>query len=63
MIVILDYDMGNVGSIRNILNKVGQKDVLISRELDVIEKADKLILPGVGAFDTGMNNLRKYGLV
>ena len=44
MIVILDYDMGNVGSIRNILNKVGQKDVLISRELDVIEKADKLIL-------------------
>lgn len=63
MIVILDYDMGNVGSIRNILNKVGQKDVLISRELDVIEKADKLILPGVGAFDTGMNNLKKHGLV
>ena len=37
MIVILDYDMGNVGSIRNILNNVVQQDVLISRELDVIE--------------------------
>lgn len=63
MIVILDYGMGNVGSIRNILNKVGQKDVLISREPDDIDRADKLILPGVGAFDTGMSNLKKYDLV
>ncbi|MDE5699033.1 MAG: imidazole glycerol phosphate synthase subunit HisH [Lachnospiraceae bacterium] len=63
MIVILDYEMGNVGSIQNILNKVGQKDVLISRDPDVIEKADKLILPGVGAFDTGMINLKKFHLV
>ena len=63
MIVILDYDMGNVGSIQNILNKIGQKDVLISRETDAIDKADKLVLPGVGAFDTGMNNLKKYNLV
>ena len=43
MIVILDYDMGNVGSIQNILNKIGQKDVLISRETDAIDKADKLV--------------------
>ena len=63
MIVILDYDMGNVGSIQNILYRAGQKDVKISRQEDDIAKADKLIIPGVGAFDSGMNNLKKYNLV
>lgn len=63
MIVILDYEMGNIGSIQNILYKAGQKDVMISRQIDIIMQADKLILPGVGAFDTGMNNLKKYHLI
>lgn len=63
MIVILDYEMGNVGSIQNILYKVGEKKVLISRDIDVIKQADKLILPGVGSFDAGMNNLKKYNLL
>lgn len=63
MIVILDYEMGNIGSIQNILYKSGQKDVRISRQPDIIMKADKLILPGVGAFDTGMSNLKKYDLI
>ena len=63
MIVILECEMGNIGSIQNILRKVGQKDVLISRQADIIMKADKLILPGVGAFDTGMNNLKKHNLI
>ena len=63
MIVILDYDMGNVGSIKNILHKIGEKEVMISRNANDIEKADKIILPGVGAFDSGMNNLKKFGLI
>ena len=63
MIVILDYEMGNIGSIQNILYRAGQKDVLISRQPDILMKADKLILPGVGAFDTGMSNLKKYDLI
>ena len=51
MVVILDYDMGNVGSIKNILHKIGEKEVMISHDANDIEKADKIILPGVGAFD------------
>ena len=42
MIVILDYDMGNVGSIQNILNKIGQKDVLISLSLIHISEPTRL---------------------
>lgn len=63
MIAIVDYDMGNIGSVQNILYKVGAKDVMISKEKEFISKADQLILPGVGAFDTGINNLRKYDLL
>lgn len=63
MVVILDYDMGNVGAIRNILHKVGEKDVVTSRDASVIRNADKMIIPGVGAFDGGMHNLKTYDLV
>lgn len=63
MIVILDYDMGNVGSIKNMLHRMGEKDVIISRCKADIKQASKIILPGVGSFDTGINNLNKYDLV
>lgn len=63
MIVILDYDMGNVGSIKNILHAIGEDDVTISRDHLAIKNADRLILPGVGAFDKGMENLEKYDLI
>ena len=59
MIVIVDYDMGNVGSIKNMIKKVGG-EAIISRDKDELENASKLILPGVGAFDTGMKNLHNY---
>ena len=62
MIAILDYDMGNVGSIVNMLKKIGIKDVCISRAPDVLLAADKMILPGVGSFDKGVENLEKYHL-
>jgi glutamine amidotransferase len=61
MIVILNYEMGNIGSIGNMFRRLGIKAV-ISRDPSVIAEADKLILPGVGAFDQGMQNLHKYGL-
>jgi glutamine amidotransferase len=61
-IVVVDYDMGNVGSIVNMLKKIGQP-AEISSAPDVIRKADRLILPGVGSFDAGMDNIRARGLV
>lgn len=62
MIVVIDYGMGNVGSILNMLKKIGAKTILSSKVADVAE-AEKLILPGVGAFDHGMKNLDGLGLV
>ncbi|MCX5805030.1 MAG: imidazole glycerol phosphate synthase subunit HisH [Proteobacteria bacterium] len=62
MILIIDYGMGNLGSILNMLNKIGV-NAAISSNIKDIEKTDKLILPGVGAFDRGMNNLEERGLI
>lgn len=61
MIVIIDYDMGNIGSIENMIRKVGGSSI-VSRDPAVIEQADKIILPGVGAFDTGMENIARFNL-
>ncbi|MCJ7633728.1 imidazole glycerol phosphate synthase subunit HisH [Candidatus Bathyarchaeota archaeon] len=62
MIVVIDYKMGNIGSIINMIKKAGG-EVKFSSELDQIENAEKLILPGVGSFDAGMQNLTKLGLI
>ena len=62
MIAIVDYDMGNTGSILNMVKKAGG-EAIISSDPEQIENADKLILPGVGAFDAGIQNLAKLGLV
>jgi glutamine amidotransferase len=62
MIVILDYGMGNVGSILNMLKKIGAQAIL-SHDHNEIIQADKIILPGVGAFDSGMKALQKYNLI
>lgn len=62
MIVIVDYRMGNVGSVLNMLKRVGAS-AKISSDAVEIAAADKLILPGVGAFDTGMTHLRERGLI
>jgi len=62
MITIVDYGMGNLGSIRNMLKKIGA-DSEITAEPARIAAATKLVLPGVGAFDAGMENLDKSGLV
>jgi len=62
MITILDYGMGNVGSIVNMLKKLRAVAVVSSTEADV-RRATNLILPGVGAFDKGMTSLRERGLI
>ena len=61
MIVVIDYGMGNLGSVANIIKKVGHTCTVTS-DLSVIEKAEKLILPGVGSFDNGMENLNRLGI-
>lgn len=63
MIVIVDYGLGNLESVLNMFKKIGVKDVTISRDKDVLMKADKLLLPGVGSFDAGMRNLEDSGLI
>ena len=63
MIVIVDYGIGNLASVLNMFKKIGVKDVYISSDKAVIEKATKILLPGVGAFDAGMLNLEKSGLI
>jgi glutamine amidotransferase len=62
MIQILDYGMGNIGSIANMLKKIGAP-TSITLDRDAILAADKLILPGVGAFDEGMASLDRLGLI
>lgn len=62
MIAIVDYKMGNLGSIANMLKKIGEQAIITS-DVSVIERAEKLILPGVGAFNTGMVNLDRLGLL
>lgn len=62
MIVIIDYGMGNLGSIVNMLKKVGVQ-ARVSSQISDICNADKLILPGVGAFDTGMKRLAELDLI
>jgi glutamine amidotransferase len=63
MIVIIDYGIGNLASVLNMFKKIGVKDVVVSGDKEVIYKADKLLLPGVGAFDAGMTNLENSGFI
>jgi imidazole glycerol-phosphate synthase subunit HisH len=62
LVIVVDYGMGNLGSIMNMLQKVGIPAQL-SRGPEDLYQASKIILPGVGAFDNAMNNLRTLGYV
>ncbi|HAX92677.1 MAG TPA: imidazole glycerol phosphate synthase subunit HisH [Bacteroidales bacterium] len=61
MICIIDYGLGNLGSIFNML-RYAEIPSVISSEKSVISAASHLILPGVGSFDTGMDNINKRDL-
>ena len=62
MITIIDYDAGNLKSVEKALISLGE-EVIVSRDSSEILQADKVILPGVGAFGDAMNNLDHFGLV
>jgi glutamine amidotransferase len=62
-IVIIDYKIGNLGSLINMLKKTGDHDIEISSERGTILNSNILILPGVGSFDKGMENLQQNNLI
>lgn len=61
MIAIIDYDAGNLKSVEKAISHIGEESI-ITRDFGVIRNADKVILPGVGAFGMAMDNLKKYEL-
>ncbi len=62
MIAIIDYDAGNLKSVEKALIKVGAEPV-VTRDPEVILQADKVILPGVGAFGEAMEKLESFNLI
>lgn len=61
MIAVVDYGMGNLRSVERALRHVGADAVLTSQS-DAVERADKVVVPGVGAFADAMNNIEQGGL-
>jgi len=61
-IAVIDYEMGNLRSVQKALERVGAAAV-VTRDPEVIMGASAAVLPGVGAFGTCMDNLRRYGLI
>jgi imidazole glycerol-phosphate synthase subunit HisH len=62
MIVIVDYGVGNIRNVERAMTKLGM-EVTVTRDIEVIDQAEAIILPGVGAFRDAIGNLKKYDLV
>ena len=62
MIGIIDYGMGNVGSVESMINHLGYYKTKIVTTPEELRGVDRIILPGVGTFDNGMKNLKDSGL-
>ncbi len=62
MIAIIDYDAGNIASVLKAFEKIGA-EVVLTRDPLVILEAEKIVLPGVGAFGDAMEKLKGYGLI
>ena len=62
MIVIIDYNVGKLKSVENAIQRIGLETV-VSRDYDVIRKAQGIVLPGVGTFPVAMEHLKKYHLI
>lgn len=62
MIALIDYDAGNIRSVEKALRKLG-KEVCVTRDREMLLEAEKVVLPGVGAFGDAMGHLQEYGLV
>lgn len=62
MIAVIDYDAGNIKSVEKALASIGQ-NVIVTRDSNEILRADRVILPGVGAFGDAMDKLTQYNLI
>lgn len=62
MIAIIDYDVGNISAVANMLQRLGVRCVMTS-DIEEVEQADRIILPGNGSFDACMQRLRATGLI
>lgn len=62
MIAIIDYDAGNIHSVKNAFDFIGE-DIVVTRDPNEILAADKVVLPGVGAFGDAMDKLKEYKLI
>lgn len=63
MLAVIDYGAGNLRSVLHALRHLGAEDLCLVRSPDELEGAQKIILPGVGAFGAGMQRLHEQGLV
>lgn len=63
MLAVIDYGAGNLRSVLHALNHLGAENIRLVREPRDLRGAEKIILPGVGAFGAGMNKLREQGLI
>jgi glutamine amidotransferase len=62
LIAIIDYNVGNVAAVANMFRRIGVETTITSNP-DLISRADRIVLPGNGAFDTCMNNIQETGLI
>ena len=62
MVVIIDYNIGNLSSVTSALKRIGV-EAIVSRDKEIIKGAKAIVLPGVGTFPVAMNNLKKYDLI
>ncbi|MDD8048997.1 MAG: imidazole glycerol phosphate synthase subunit HisH [Thomasclavelia sp.] len=62
MIVIIDYNVGNLFSVTNAFKRIGV-DTIVSRDKEIIRKAKGIVLPGVGTFPVAMKNLKEFDLI
>jgi len=62
MIGVIEYDMGNIQSVLNAFEYLGE-NVRVINEPDQLDKAEKIVLPGVGAFGVGIKNLKERGFI
>lgn len=60
-ILVIDYGVGNLGSVSRTFEKCGLNNVIISENFKEIEHCDKIVLPGVGAFSNAMDRLKDKG--
>ena len=63
MIAIIDYGMGNLGSVLNMFKWLGYHEAVITSDLEKVKNANNIILPGVGSYKMAMNNLNDRGFL